>query len=254
MGHTKAERKKLALSRQYAEARSRGRGLSPVNPTPPINPPPPAPQQNVNPTASPAVVDIPPDHGEGGHTPADPDLNDDVCYLCGLGGHLLCCDNCTLAFHHNCHIPKVDETPAGVWYCRVCIARRSVVTPRDHQRNAQRDVEEMERLRSGKRTATRSLQSTPAPKKHRAEVEEGAARFVEEFFSMDNQKQQKYLAALLSDHRVSPVLPPNSKGSICTPSPTNKYLTYNNQYFEISDPINFKPLDREAFHYFTPKF
>ena len=89
MGHTKAERKKLALSRQYAEARSRGRGLSPVNPTPPINPPPPAPQQNVNPTASPAVVDIPPDHGEGGHTPADPDLNDDVCYLCGRGGHLL---------------------------------------------------------------------------------------------------------------------------------------------------------------------
>ena len=71
---------------------------------------------------------------------------------------------------------------------------------------------------------------------------------------MDNQKQQKYLAALLSDNRVSPVLPPNSKGPICTPSPTNKYLTYNNQFFEISDPNNFKPLDPEAFHFFTPKF
>ena len=58
MGHAKAELKNLALRSRDAEARARGRGLSPVPPTPPINQPPPAPQQNHNPTAAPAVVDI----------------------------------------------------------------------------------------------------------------------------------------------------------------------------------------------------
>ena len=66
--------KKLSLSRRDAEARARGRGLSPVPPTPPIDQPPPAPHRNDNPTAAPAVVDIPQDQGEGGHPPTVSDL------------------------------------------------------------------------------------------------------------------------------------------------------------------------------------
>ncbi|KAK2858829.1 hypothetical protein Q5P01_003449 [Channa striata] len=53
---------------------------------------------------------------------ADPeeDPNEDWCAVCQNGGELLCCDKCPKVFHLSCHIPTLNESPSGEWFCSFC--------------------------------------------------------------------------------------------------------------------------------------
>ena len=46
------------------------------------------------------------------------DRNDDLCFLCGEVGDLVCCDHCPKAFHLSC--AKLDAVPEGEWSCGHC--------------------------------------------------------------------------------------------------------------------------------------
>lgn len=61
-------------------------------------------------------------------TRAEPedDPNEDWCAVCQNGGELLCCDKCPKVFHLACHIPTLNESPSGEWYCSFC---RDLVSP-----------------------------------------------------------------------------------------------------------------------------
>jgi hypothetical protein len=48
--------------------------------------------------------------------------HDDDCYICYLGGDMLCCDFCEKAFHLVCHIPPLPSIPEGIWKCCECSA------------------------------------------------------------------------------------------------------------------------------------
>ncbi|XP_029317686.1 transcription intermediary factor 1-alpha isoform X2 [Cottoperca gobio] len=50
----------------------------------------------------------------------DEDPNEDWCAVCQNGGELLCCDKCPKVFHLACHIPALNESPSGEWFCSLC--------------------------------------------------------------------------------------------------------------------------------------
>ncbi|XP_034157374.2 nuclear body protein SP140-like protein isoform X1 [Pangasianodon hypophthalmus] len=55
--------------------------------------------------------------------PLDQD-NDDVCFICNSAGNLVCCDECPRAFHHQCHLPVLQErTLGGNWMCTFCVLK-----------------------------------------------------------------------------------------------------------------------------------
>ncbi|XP_065837160.1 E3 ubiquitin-protein ligase TRIM33-like [Oscarella lobularis] len=49
------------------------------------------------------------------------DRNYDWCAICYDGGNLICCDNCSLAYHFKC--ANLKKEPEGVWLCSVCRGR-----------------------------------------------------------------------------------------------------------------------------------
>uniref|UniRef100_A0A672QMI3 RING-type E3 ubiquitin transferase n=1 Tax=Sinocyclocheilus grahami TaxID=75366 RepID=A0A672QMI3_SINGR len=51
---------------------------------------------------------------------ADEDPNEDWCAVCQNGGELLCCDRCPKVFHLSCHVPTLNASPSGKWYCTFC--------------------------------------------------------------------------------------------------------------------------------------
>mmetsp|Transcript_8635 Transcript_8635/g.22303 ORF Transcript_8635/g.22303 Transcript_8635/m.22303 type:complete len:559 (-) Transcript_8635:782-2458(-) len=53
--------------------------------------------------------------------------NEDYCGNCGIGGGLICCDRCPLAFHVLCCNPPLDpdNLPDGEWLCSRCSPRES---------------------------------------------------------------------------------------------------------------------------------
>uniref|UniRef100_A0A673GDI1 RING-type E3 ubiquitin transferase n=1 Tax=Sinocyclocheilus rhinocerous TaxID=307959 RepID=A0A673GDI1_9TELE len=51
---------------------------------------------------------------------ADEDPNEDWCAVCQNGGQLLCCDRCPKVFHLSCHVPTLNTSPSGKWYCTFC--------------------------------------------------------------------------------------------------------------------------------------
>ncbi|KAL7883553.1 hypothetical protein SRHO_G00012110 [Serrasalmus rhombeus] len=52
------------------------------------------------------------------------ETNDDECFICNMGGHLLCCDECPRAFHHQCHVPAVQDDSLGEkWMCTFCVLK-----------------------------------------------------------------------------------------------------------------------------------
>ncbi|XP_034019704.1 transcription intermediary factor 1-alpha isoform X2 [Thalassophryne amazonica] len=54
------------------------------------------------------------------------DPNEDWCAVCQNGGELLCCDKCPKVFHLSCHIPTLNASPSGEWFCSFC---RDVISP-----------------------------------------------------------------------------------------------------------------------------
>ena len=48
--------------------------------------------------------------------------HDDDCYICDIGGDLVCCDYCSKAFHLDCHIPPLKRVPQGEFMCCECKA------------------------------------------------------------------------------------------------------------------------------------
>ncbi|XP_056132586.1 transcription intermediary factor 1-alpha [Lampris incognitus] len=54
------------------------------------------------------------------------DPNEDWCAVCQNGGELLCCDKCPKVFHLACHIPTLNESPSGEWFCSFC---RDLISP-----------------------------------------------------------------------------------------------------------------------------
>ena len=57
----------------------------------------------------------------------DEDQHDDVCDRCGIGGMLLCCDTCTLAYHTKC--VGLSKLPEGDWSCPTCVIEFSRIDP-----------------------------------------------------------------------------------------------------------------------------
>ena len=49
------------------------------------------------------------------------DDNDDYCYVCGLGGDLICCESCPATYHAECcNISTTTTTDDDAWYCHKC--------------------------------------------------------------------------------------------------------------------------------------
>ena len=71
--------------------------------------------------------------------------NDD-CYVCNLGGNLLCCDKCTLVFHLQCVRPKLKEVPPGDWMCAYCCVAGLGEQHKAHK--ATQACREMERMKT----------------------------------------------------------------------------------------------------------
>ncbi|GKT37180.1 hypothetical protein ADUPG1_010019, partial [Aduncisulcus paluster] len=62
------------------------------------------------------------------------DIHDDVCFVCGEGGELICCDGCPRTYHKHC-IPSslppcICEGPGDEWYCETCAWERCFVCGR----------------------------------------------------------------------------------------------------------------------------
>ncbi|KAK2417572.1 Acyl-CoA N-acyltransferase with RING/FYVE/PHD-type zinc finger protein [Trifolium repens] len=49
------------------------------------------------------------------------DRNDNDCYLCKLGGDILCCDCCPSSFHKECL--GIEEPQSDNWYCHWCCCK-----------------------------------------------------------------------------------------------------------------------------------
>eukprot|EP00301_Raphidiophrys_heterophryoidea_P009275 c13649_g1_i1.p1 GENE.c13649_g1_i1~~c13649_g1_i1.p1 ORF type:complete len:280 (+),score=73.68 c13649_g1_i1:77-841(+) len=69
------------------------------------------------------------------------------CEVCNAGGHLLCCDTCSLVFHLKCVRPRLGSFPekAEVWSCAVCVAERKDITTQERA-TAKRHVRAMKEL------------------------------------------------------------------------------------------------------------
>eukprot|EP00584_Thalassiosira_punctigera_P003398 CAMPEP_0172525972 /NCGR_PEP_ID=MMETSP1067-20121228/983_1 /TAXON_ID=265564 ORGANISM="Thalassiosira punctigera, Strain Tpunct2005C2" /NCGR_SAMPLE_ID=MMETSP1067 /ASSEMBLY_ACC=CAM_ASM_000444 /LENGTH=617 /DNA_ID=CAMNT_0013309371 /DNA_START=125 /DNA_END=1978 /DNA_ORIENTATION=- len=172
------------------------------------------------------------------------DLNQDHCHTCGHGGKLLCCDNCTLAFHLKCTRPMLDNFPTGKWFCPVCIANRSVATSRKAQQQARLDVEEIKKIQlSSKRAVEGDPISTQDNKKQKSAINEEVVDFVESYFNKNEDAQRACFEALIADKRMSKLI---------SPSPISSQLHYNNQKYSLSDHNKYRPLDLKSFHWYPP--
>lgn len=55
----------------------------------------------------------------------------EFCRVCKDGGELLCCDQCTSAYHIRCLNPPLPEIPDGEWQCPRCaVSATSLDCPR----------------------------------------------------------------------------------------------------------------------------
>ncbi|XP_068163101.1 transcription intermediary factor 1-alpha isoform X3 [Antennarius striatus] len=89
----------------------------------PAPPPPPRPESKAAKEQDPQYPGKP---GAQKSAEPDDDPNEDWCAVCQNGGELLCCDKCPKVFHLTCHIPSLNESPSGEWFCSFC---RDVCSP-----------------------------------------------------------------------------------------------------------------------------
>ncbi|KAL7546848.1 hypothetical protein ACHAWF_010174 [Thalassiosira exigua] len=189
----------------------------------------------------------------------DVSLNDDVCEICDLGGKLLCCDHCSLAFHLQCIVPELDKLPSGVWYCTLCIRNHLVGAPREDVRQAKTDWEQMKNLRNKhreakKRTSLDASIITPNPKRQKADHSFNPKRqkadhsFVQSFFRMSEAEQRSCMGALFRDERIANILPhpPIASGR------SSNDAANEAERQSLSDPNAYRPLESNAFHWYTP--
>jgi hypothetical protein len=52
------------------------------------------------------------------------DGNEDTCFVCQLGGVLICCDGCKNACHLECEDPPLESVPETDWFCKECRCNR----------------------------------------------------------------------------------------------------------------------------------
>eukprot|EP00571_Detonula_confervacea_P003727 CAMPEP_0172319338 /NCGR_PEP_ID=MMETSP1058-20130122/37382_1 /TAXON_ID=83371 /ORGANISM="Detonula confervacea, Strain CCMP 353" /LENGTH=516 /DNA_ID=CAMNT_0013034355 /DNA_START=39 /DNA_END=1586 /DNA_ORIENTATION=- len=198
------------------------------------------------------------------------------CETCGFGGRLICCHACNLVFHWGCTRPQLIIPPVGDWFCAYCHASDGDATKMERQ-SARSFAEEITTLKNeamSKRSAPAATEADiPASKRLRSSppqenidltqetttensdsitTDNDASEFVKSFFQKDKPTQQKLLRALLTDDRVSGVLPAQSAVGSHIPNPSSSGLSYNNEFISLTDAENYQPLDPTAFHYYPP--
>ncbi|KAF8039852.1 hypothetical protein BT93_B2154 [Corymbia citriodora subsp. variegata] len=55
----------------------------------------------------------------------DAESGQSTCFICKLGGKLLCCDGakCQKNYHLSCLDPPLNDVPLGVWHCLACVRK-----------------------------------------------------------------------------------------------------------------------------------
>ena len=118
------------------------------------------------------------------------------------------------------------------------MSKRFVATSRQNQRDAKRDVQEMEKLHPKKRSAAIEYVVTPDAKKKRPMGSGDSTQFLEDFFTMEENTQRECLNALLTDRRVSAILPPESIVARTRPIISSTNTDHNNSSDNFTDPKN----------------
>ena len=72
------------------------------------------------------------------------------------------------------------------------------------------------------------------------------------FLGKKSEKEEIVLYVLLTDQCVSEVLPAQSAVATNIPNPSTARLSYNRQIINVSDPVNYRPIDPTAFHWYPP--
>ncbi|KAL7538474.1 hypothetical protein ACHAWF_006099 [Thalassiosira exigua] len=188
--------------------------------------------------------------GRGGEDPSayDVSLNDDVCDICYSGGDLLCCDNCTLAFHLQCTIPLLEEVPSGDWFCRLCVRNRLVPATREEVRQAETDWHQMETIRHKHLTAKKRKSGVPIispnPKRQKSDKDCLTDLFVQSFFQMSEAEQRSCMEALFRDNQITNIIPHPPIAS----HHSSLHASHESERRSLSDPNAYRPLESNAFH------
>ena len=195
-------------------------------------------------------------------------------------------------FHWGCTRPQLILSPVGHWFCPYCNASDGSATETEKQsatlfvediNNLKREAKEAMLKRSSPTLpdsnvpSTKRLRSSPPQENIETTTENRAAtptneasagnaqsptpnaipndakEFVDLFFLKGKAKQEELLKAILTDQRVTEVLPSASSMATNTQNQSNgTSLNYNNQIIDIADPTKYRPLQHNAFHWFPP--
>ena len=115
--------------------------------------------------------------------------------------------------------------------------------------NIETTIENRSATTTDEATAGNTQSPTPTPDT----IPNDAKKFVDLFFLKGKEKQEELLKAILTDQRVTEVLPEESTVATKTQNQSNgTSLNYHNQMIDISDPTKYWPLQHNAFHWFPP--
>jgi len=56
---------------------------------------------------------------------------DQICYVCGEPGLMICCDGCPKVAHQGC--ADLDEIPEGDWFCAECVEKAETMRVTRHR-------------------------------------------------------------------------------------------------------------------------
>jgi len=170
--------------------------------------------------------------------------HDNRCTLCGLWGKVLECETCPRVFHLGCTRPRLKDIPDGIWRCPYCKSLDNNISE-EEQQLAHASKDEIEALSGGTTGNTSSKRplpgqsadtsSTEKESEKRPTLSNSTTQFVESFFGKEKTTQKILLNALLTDQRVSEVLPAQSAVATNIPNPSMARLSYNRQMINVSD-------------------